>query len=156
LVQSVLKPRLAWAIAVPNSRIYKATLDCPALVVIRAMHAKVYTHVPVMQDKRLVGVFSENTVLSYLADKEEVVVDLGNATLREFEAFIPLKAHNSEVFRFVSRNTLLADIAARFREDLKENQRLGAVFMTENGRETEEILGLITAWDVAGAESRGS
>jgi hypothetical protein len=75
LVQSLLKPIRAHAIAVPKSKIYTATLDEYALLVIREMHSKVYTHVPILENRRLVGVFSENTLLSYPAVNEIVGVD---------------------------------------------------------------------------------
>jgi hypothetical protein len=41
---------------------------------------------------------------------------------------------------------------ALFQENLEKKKRLGAVFVTANGKEDEAMLGLITAWDVAGAD----
>jgi predicted transcriptional regulator len=152
LVQSVLKPISAQTIAVPRSKIYSATLDDCVLSVIREMHAKVFTHVPILENKRLFGVFTENTVLSYLAVNEIVGVD-PTIKIREFRDFIPLDAHKSETFAYISRYALLAEVAVLFRESLKNKKRLGAVFMTANGKTSEDLLGLITAWDVAGADS---
>jgi predicted transcriptional regulator len=155
LVQSVLEPPKAQIIAIPGNKICTATLDDCALSVIRKMHARVLTHVPVIQDKCLIGVFSENTVLSFLAANEMVALDL-TIKIREFLDFIPLRAHKSETFEFVSRTASLAEVVGRFRENLANRKRLGAVFITENGKEDEELLGLITPWDVAGADSANS
>jgi predicted transcriptional regulator len=151
LVQSMLKPLKAHAVTIPMNTIYTTTLDHYALSVIRDMHAKVYTHVPVMEDKRLFGVFSENTILSYLAVNEIVGAD-PTIKIREFRDFIPLRAHKSETFKFIPRNASLAEVTALFRESLQNKERLGAVFMTTNGKETEDVLGMITAWDVAGVD----
>lgn len=37
-----------------------------------------------------------------------------------------------------------------FQNSFKENKKLAVIFITENGKETESILGMITAWDLAG------
>jgi CBS domain-containing protein len=151
LVQSVLRPVKAQAIAVPKSKIYTATLDDSTVSVIREMYAQVYTHVPILENRRLVGVFSENTVLSYLAVNEIVGVD-PTIKIRAFRDFIPLQAHTSETFAFIPRNALFGEVVALFRKNLATRKRLGAVFITANGKDSEDLLGLITAWDIAGAD----
>lgn len=37
-----------------------------------------------------------------------------------------------------------------FQKQLQNKKRLSVVFITETGEASEKILGLITAWDVAG------
>ena len=37
-----------------------------------------------------------------------------------------------------------------FEEELRDNKRLSVIFITEAGKTTEKILGMITAWDIAG------
>ena len=44
---------------------------------------------------------------------------------------------------------LATDVAGMFQEALEDKKRLGAVFVTQNGRPTERILGMLTAWDMA-------
>lgn len=60
--------------------------------------------------------------------------------------------HKSEVFDFIGRDALLAHVTLKFQVNLKNKQRLGAVFVTDKGSKDEKVLGLITAWDVAGTE----
>jgi hypothetical protein len=97
------------------------------------------------------GVFSENTVVSYLASHEIVGID-ESIMLAEFEDFLPLSAHRSESFAFISRNSSVSEVIVQFRDSLRERKRLGAVFITSTGKPTGELLGLITPWDVAGAD----
>lgn len=151
LVRTALKPAKAESIAVPKSKIFTATLDDSTLAVIREMHARVYTHVPVLEKRILAGVFSENTILSYLAANEIVGVDT-TTQMNEFRDFLPIRAHKSESFAFAPRDATVAQVSKLFRESLEKKIRLGAVFLTENGKETEDLLGLITAWDLAGAD----
>jgi CBS domain-containing protein len=152
LVESVKNPPKAIQIAVSQDKIYKVSRDASAADVIREMHRNVFTHVPVVDEKGLlVGIFSENSILSYLAHHKMAAID-PDTRIDEFKEFIPLGSHKSEVFDFVSRDTPLANVASSFQVNLKNKKRLGAVFVTENGRKEEKILGLITAWDVAGAD----
>ncbi|NLI59560.1 MAG: hypothetical protein GX387_13835 [Clostridium sp.] len=70
--------------------------------------------------------------------------------IREFYEFIPMARHESESFAFVSREALVMDIEVMYAEQLQQGKRLAVVFITHSGKENEEILGLVTAWDIAG------
>lgn len=72
--------------------------------------------------------------------------------IREFIDFIPFDKHESEYFAFVSKDALLIDVEEIFKDGLKDNKRIATVFITETGNEKEKLLGLITAWDLAGYE----
>ena len=37
-----------------------------------------------------------------------------------------------------------------FAKELKQDKRLAVVFITDSGDPNEKLLGLVTAWDVAG------
>ena len=37
-----------------------------------------------------------------------------------------------------------------FQNGLKGKKRISVIFITQNGNENEKLLGLITAWDLAG------
>lgn len=146
----VLNPPMAIdVLAVRAEDIYITNLEASALDVMRVMHNENYTHVPVIESGRLIGVFSENTVFSYLASNGDVMLGK-NTPINEFREFIPIGSHRSEYFEFASRNATVIDIEDIFRRDLKDKKRLGVVFITQNGYPGERILGMITAWDVAG------
>lgn len=60
-----------------------------------------------------------------------------------------MNKHASESFRFVPRNITLAKVAEMFTDVMRKADRIGMVFITQNGRDTEKILSIITAWDIA-------
>ncbi len=148
----VLHPPKALSIAVPRELIYTTTLGDNALDVMQVMDEKTYTHIPVFEGDRLVGVFSENTVLSYLVSVKDAIIPK-ETKIEEFLEFIPLNKHRSEYFEFVARSTLLSDVEEIFRKNLKQRKRVAVVFITETGKPTEKVLGLITAWDIAGKDA---
>lgn len=147
----ILNPQKAISIAVPKEAIYTTTLLGNALEVMQKMNDRTYTHVPVMQDNVMVGVFSENTILSYLVGKKDSMI-LQDTKIEEFGDFIPLEKHPSEFFEFVGRNALCMDVEELFRQGLKKRKRIAVVFITENGKKNEKLLGMLTAWDIAGKE----
>jgi CBS domain-containing protein len=150
---SVLDPPAALtAIATPAENMFTTTLEANALQVMQEMNENFFSHVPVVdKDKKLIGVFSENTVFCYLVKNQALALG-ENVSIGEFAEFIPIDKHDSEYFGFVPRNALVIDIEEMFQADLYINKRLAIIFITETGSPRERILGLITAWDLAGYE----
>ena len=145
----VIHPKKALSIAVPANLIYTTTLEANALDVMQAMNEKVYTHVPVLKNKKMIGIFSENTILSYLSSHKEALI-LKDMKIKEFEDFIPLDKHLSENFEFIGRDSLLVEVEELFRKNLANRRRVGMVFITNSGKKEEDLLGLLTSWDIAG------
>ena len=74
----------------------------------------------------------------------------GNATLGDVSQFLPCDKHTAEVFRFVPKNDPIAHLRCLCAEALGKRERIGMFFVTENGREEEPLLGILTVWDIAG------
>ncbi len=151
LLDLLINPPLALSIAVPAAMIYTTTLDSNALEVMKTMNKKTFTHIPVMDNDKMIGVFSENTLLSYLAHHGDSIVTK-DLTIAEFSDFIGLDKHPGEQFEFIGRKAQLADVYAIFNQAIKVRKRIGVVFVTEHGKSNEKLLGLITAWDLASPE----
>ena len=153
LLDEVLKklqnPVRAKQIAIPKNKVLCKTLDDFVLPTMREMNEKVYTHIPIINKGAVCGVFSENTLLSYLVDEELVCIDQ-NSVFRDLQSYLPFDRHRSESFRFASANALLSDIQMLFEDALQNVDRIGMVFVTANGKPHEKMLGIITAWDIAG------
>ena len=150
LRNSVMNPPNALdTIAIHANNIYITKMDANALEVMSEMNKHIFTHVPVIENDKLVGVFSENTIFSYIVHNQEGIIP-GETLINEFIDFIPLNNHGSECFEFVPRNTLVIEIEEIFQNGLKDNKRISVIFITQNGKKDEKPLGLITAWDLAG------
>lgn len=150
IVNNVINPPSAYdTVAVKVNQLYNTTLESSAVEVMQEMAKKTYTHVPVIDNNTVIGIFSESTLLNYIANKGDVLLEK-DVKIREFIEYLPFDKHKSEYFGFVSKNASLIEVEELFQLDLKENRRLGVVFITENGRSNQKILGIITAWDMAG------
>ncbi len=150
ILDTVMRPAIALdTIAVTRRNIYTASLEDSALEVMKDMNKYAYSYIPIIEGERLVGVFSENTVFSYIVHTGNVSLEK-DVKIREFCDFIPIDKHESESFEFVPRDTLVIDIEEMFAKELKQDKRLAVVFITDSGDPNEKLLGLVTAWDVAG------
>ena len=150
-IERVKKPILARDVAVLRSYICFRRMEDKVRPAMIEMQEKTFTHIPILDNDTVVGVFSENTLLSYLIDDEIVGID-SNTRFSDLKEYLPLSAHKSESFYFIPQNMLLSEIKARFDSALRRQDRIGLLFMTNLGKSNEPLQGLITAWDVAGAE----
>ncbi len=149
IINLVLNPPVALdSIAIPYDRIYTTTLNSKAFDVTNEMVRNAYTHVPVVEENKLIGVFSESTVVSYLSKNRGSVL-LDEPLVSEFVEYIDIKRNESEYYEFVKKDILVIDIEDMFHRGFKDNKRLAVVFITENGRLDEKLLGLVTVWDLA-------
>ncbi|KKQ29895.1 MAG: CBS domain-containing protein [Candidatus Levybacteria bacterium GW2011_GWA2_37_36] len=146
---ALLHPKKAMDVAVRREFIYTTSLNANAIEVMKTMNEKTYTHVPVVEREKMIGVFSENTILTYLVNNKDTII-LKDTKIAEFKDFIGLDKHPSEYFKFTSRDTPLVDITVLFQEGLKARKRIAVVYVTQNGKQEEKLLGMITAWDIAG------
>ena len=119
------------------------------LEAMKTMNEKVFTHTPILDDKGIViGVFSENTLLSWMISDEYYLFGK-ETTFEEMNEMLPVGKHEAESFRFISRDTPLLKINEMFETALLQNDRIGLCFVTDDGKETSPVLGIISAWDVA-------
>ena len=136
-------------ICVKRQNMYCRNIDDTIEETIKVMIEKVYTHIPIFENDVLVGVFSENTLLD-IVNKETGILIGKDTTFRAFQDYLKIENHSSEEFKFISRNKNIYDIEDIFKDYFTRNKRLGCVYITENGKENEKILGTLTAWDIFG------
>ena len=123
-------------------------LDTISSVIGKMTEGKI-SHVPVLDEEgKVVGVFSESTMME--AWKAKIVCS-DTATMNSLSDFLPIDKHSVDVFKFVPKNATAAGLLKMHKESLESDRRIGLFFVTNNGRQDEPLLGIVTAWDVAGA-----
>jgi len=149
LKERILNPPSILTIAVKSDNIYKVRASDSVKSVMDVMNVNLYTHVPIVNEEKIMGVFSENTIFTFLL-KNGISILEQDTKIKEFEEFYILENHNNEYFQFVSRNTNINEVKSIFKNELQENKRLGAVYITHSGRSNESLLGMVTQWDMIG------
>ena len=110
-------------------------------------------HVPVLdEDGRVTGVFTANAFLYMMADRKGELIEK-DYSFKDAEKYVAFDSHDSEVYRFVSRNLYVDELRDIFEKTYSGGKRLAMVFVTENGKEGEKLLGTISPWDVLGKDN---
>ena len=150
-IDKIRNPIRAKHIYVPRSRVVCRTMEDSVYDTMLQMRERMYTHIPIVQEDVVIGVFSENTLLNYLLADGNAGIDR-KLTFADIRDYLPMEENRAETFYFVPRNMPLADMEAIFSEGLKHSERIGLLFVTGNGKPHEKLQGIISAWDVAGAD----
>ena len=147
-IDRITNPAKAHHIMVSRKQVVAKTINDLIRPAMAVMLEEKFSHVPILKDERVVGVFSEAVLLRCLVESE--TLNISDAMrFRDLDQYLPLENHISEVFRFVGRNSYATDIADMFDEADRSEDRIGMIFVTENGKASERLLGIITAWDIA-------
>ena len=116
-----------------------------------AMKDNVFTHIPILEQGVVIGVFSENTLFGALIE-DELVYEKEKTTFQNelINKYCCLTNHITETFSFIKKDLLLEDVKEMFLKSFKNKQRLAMLFITQNGKKDEKLLGILTPWDVLG------
>ncbi|MDR2585139.1 MAG: CBS domain-containing protein [Prevotellaceae bacterium] len=150
IINALENPAKISKIWVSKDKLFTASLEDETLLIMNKMQDNNYTHVPILNENELItGIFSENTLFQYFADKG--IVDVGKGTqISEYKEYLPMEKHLNEKFLFVERDTTVYAIKQIFETHFAKGERIGMIFATHSGKQAEKILGIITPWDVLG------
>jgi len=145
IIKLIEKPPLVRDIF--KTDVYTVTLDDTTSSVIFKMKKKLYTHIPVYDDIKCVGVLSESSVFEWLVDN----ISSGTAKFEKIRLsnFDRKYLHpRTSQYKFIKASTSIFDAYKMFQVAVSGGKRLGAVFITESGVDNEQPIGIITAWDL--------
>ena len=121
-------------------------------VALATMGDKGYTILPVVEDDRVVAVLSEYSVLKWCSSElQDDGAALVAVAVNDIEPFLdsPDRQDINAAYQFVPRNLPLAALRDIFRDSFEQEMRLNAVFVTQTGKNSEKLLGIVTSWDLA-------
>ena len=132
----------------PVQKIKTVDLDTPIYNALILMNESNYSYLPVMQEGKVKYVVSEKAIVSILTDNEEGILFDKDVTLKNYEKYFLLDGNPNEYYSFVDKDRLAFDVRDGFGK-IKNNKKCGVVFITQNGKKDESILGMVTLWDIA-------
>lgn len=158
LIDAIERPQTAIDIA--STEIFACDPNDKILNITKTMSDRVYTQVPVFEDKRnlkgFIGVFSTACLANILATDG---VEKTNGILIQNKSAISnvielIKKPLSESWEFVSTAHDVSKIKRIFNnEKLSPDQtvssRVGVIFLTDTGNPNEQMRGILTPWDMS-------
>jgi CBS domain-containing protein len=152
IIEKIEHPLLALDFAVRSDSIMKARLEDSVFSVMSRMENNGYTHVPIISDGKLLGVFSKSTIFSYLITHGLTKIR-DDMQINAFIDFLPIEKHRGEYYDFAAKDALYVEVREMFENTYqRKSRRLMVVFVTENGNPNERLFGMITPWDVLRSE----
>lgn len=118
---------------------------------IHVMREKLFTHIPIIEDGLLVGVFDENSLFNYIADNEIVDID-DRLKFSDIKEYLSISDREMEDFIFVKGTMYVDELEKTIQSYFNRHKRIGVAFVTNNGRSDESIQGIITPWDIISAD----
>lgn len=147
IVDRVKNPIKAIDYAVKIENMYTTQLHSNIIDVVRHMQASGFTHVPVIEEGKLIGVFSGNVIYTYLSSAAEINLNI-NSNISILMEYLPIYNHTNEYFAFMGKNSSFHDIRQLFKIDAKSMKQLAAVFLTETGKNNEKVLAMLTPYSI--------
>ncbi len=151
IIHTIKHPLTAIDIAVGRSDILFRRENNFVRSAMAAMRDRAISYVPILEEERVIGVFSEYALLSYLVDKDYHGIP---ADLRFYDisSYLAFDRYPGESFCFISPNLSADRLEEIFDAASKEAKRIGLLFVTTNGKQDGKLLGIISAWDMAGVD----
>lgn len=129
-------------IATPSDKIYTARPQDEITKIITTMRDRDYTYVPVI-DEDFKGIFSPWILLKLVVEEsginalciEDIITELNSP-------------ESTRKFTFLQPETPLHEVIEIFQVKIQHGERLEVVFLTDHGKKSPLLKGLITAWDL--------
>ncbi|HOV68879.1 MAG TPA: CBS domain-containing protein [Clostridia bacterium] len=139
-------PKALDTVAVPFSRIFSVRPGDSVLETIKKMHQNGYSHAPVLRDNRVTGVFSESSIMAYLAEGNSFDTEL---KIFQLQQVLQLSKYKTERYRFTPADSSVFDVEQIFRQAYEKGTRVAVVFLTSDGTKNGVLEGMVTNFNAA-------
>ena len=111
-----------------------------------SMDYKKYSHIPIIMDKKLIGVFSKTSIFKYLLE-EDINRLNDDLKFKDIEKYTSL---DEEYYLYTTLENPVEEVIEEVVMNFKRGKRIAIVFVTNDGTVNGELLGLLTPYDILG------
>lgn len=141
-------------IAVPFKRLFYRKPKDDLWETVNSLKEAPFAIVPILENRRLVGIFNENALFSYLTDQLGRLDHRKPVKFRDMMPYLDYRNRKHESLIFIRGDRFVDELKLEFEEHFHRKKVLIAAFITDRGREDEEVRGMVTAWDILGRIQR--
>lgn len=137
--EQLLKPKTAFDIKSDDVKFFKETT--PLSAVLETIRNTDLTQFPIKDGNgKVIGLMTENGITRWLSQHaNDATVSIGGTLARD----ILLLDENKNNFAFIKKDATIYEAEAQF-----DNQKIDALLVTDSGKNTENLLGIITRFDL--------
>ncbi len=142
-----LNPVTLMRVAIRAGQIFAPSPEDSVLAAVKVMQRNDYSYIPVVENHRIVGVFSTKTIMRLVAENNGVNIS-ETLKFKEIADLIQLKDESNAHYGFINPNMTVEDISLKFQRSKTRRMRLDMLFITDNGRSDGLLQGMVTPVDL--------
>lgn len=147
IVERIVHPPKVMEAMIPVSKIRRVSPAEKIGKTMDMMEAYGFSKIPVFENERLIGVFTEKAFYYHLSANLSATVSR-DMHISDLMKAIDLDGNPAQYFAFISRKADVIEAMQMFRHDFLGKNKLEMLFVTENGIKGEKILGILTLPDL--------
>jgi L-fucose mutarotase/ribose pyranase (RbsD/FucU family) len=134
-------------VAIRAGQIFSPAPEDSVLAAVKVMQRNDYSYIPIVENHRIVGVFSTKTLMRIVAENNSALLS-ESLKFRDIAGFIRLVEEPMAHYGFINPNTTVEDVSLKFQRSKKGKVRLDMLFITDNGRADGVLQGMVTPVDI--------
>ncbi len=142
-----LNPVTLMRVAVRAGQIFAPALTDSVLAAVQVMQRNDYSYIPIVENHRIVGVFSTKTLMRIVAENGSNMLS-ETLKFKDITDFIQLMDEPAAHYGFIDPNTTVEDVSLKFQRSKTRKVRLDMLFITDNGRSDGLLQGMVTPVDL--------
>lgn len=150
VVLKICNPKNIENIMIKLSKLKIATPSSTIGEAIEMLREHGFNTIPIIQDNKLLGIFTEKSVYDYLSMNKHRKISKDMRIDDILEA-IDLNSDPRKYFDFINREASIEDAYDCFNRDLKSRRELLLLLVTEEGEKDQRLLGIVALRDIENA-----
>lgn len=142
-----LNPVTLMRVAIRSGQIFAPSPEDSVLAAVKVMQRNDYSYIPIVENHRIVGVFSTKTLMRLVAEKNGTGIS-ETLKFKEIADFVQLKDESVAHYGFINPNMTVEDVGLKFQRSKTRKVRLDMLFITDNGRSDGLLQGMVTPGDL--------
>lgn len=125
--------------------ILSATYEDNVLDKIKIIKEKKFNSIPIINNQKLIGLFTENTISDKIISEEIIEVNK-NTTFLDFKDYLIL---DEDKVAFIPKNMNIFDLYKLHKKNFNSKKFTEFYFITSNGKKDDKLIGMITSQRIA-------
>ena len=142
-----LNPVTLMRVAIRAGQIFAPAPSGSVLAAVKVMQRNDYSYIPIVENHRIIGVFSTKTIMRLVAEHASLALS-ESLTFKDIADYTRLVDESNAHYGFVNPNVTVEDVSLKFQRSKTRRVRLDMLFITDNGRSDGQLQGMVTPVDI--------
>ncbi|MCF7924183.1 MAG: CBS domain-containing protein [Candidatus Izimaplasma sp.] len=147
LVNEIMKPKKVFQIMTNYSDLQTRDINDTLEDAISLIKEKGYSSIPILDQGKVFGMFTEKSIFDYLSMENNYEINK-TMSLSAIKDAIDLDNNPRHYFKYIPRDMTVYEAYEIFSDDFKAKRELVLLLVSETGKSTEKILGIVALRDL--------